>query len=271
MAVADGLDRYLYGLGKPAGHPQVAKWMRRHFDDRLLVRQVLLGSTEDGGDMTMEELQSEGSLGSELINSASWRSNAFDAPDEPTGVTLAGRPRNDRGTEPEASTPDHGAELDAAIEQMRSRGSWVRLLLLLVLLGAVAAGALLLLQGCGLLGEGGTGFPPEQVGTDVARRAAHVGGVLQPGDAGDRNLRQGGHASPRPDPFDPLISVPPFSELAGGSLRSHESWTLSDSGSGRTSSESVRGGLRGATARRFGKDRGTTGGSAPSPPGPPAS
>jgi len=51
---------------------------------------------------------------------------------------------------------------------------------MLIVAGVIAAAAVLLLQGCGLFGRGTSGFPPEQVGTDQARRAAHVGGEQTP-------------------------------------------------------------------------------------------
>jgi serine/threonine-protein kinase len=65
--LADALESFLYRGGRPAGTAQVSRYMKKHFDDRLAVRRGLVGSDDSGEIMVVQELQSETTLGSQLV------------------------------------------------------------------------------------------------------------------------------------------------------------------------------------------------------------
>jgi serine/threonine-protein kinase len=86
-AVAHGLETYLYGLGTPTGHAEVARWMRKVFNDRLIVRDALLDAPEDSGLLDIDGLrddQTESKLVGGPVGSASF---AAPARDLATGIT----------------------------------------------------------------------------------------------------------------------------------------------------------------------------------------
>ncbi len=101
-SLADDLEKFLYKRGEPAGTEQVAEYMRSHFDDRYAVRQALLGADDapGGGVLTMQDLQSETSLGSDIA----------------AGVEKSGRRRKAPISEP-APTGDPVDELLASLEE----------------------------------------------------------------------------------------------------------------------------------------------------------
>ena len=138
--LAHQLEGWLHSLGRPAGHAEVARWMRETFSDRLMVREALLTAPDDERASITPEPLSEGSS-SHLI-SGSIASSSFAPPPVPTGITKVERPEAKRAAEA-APGPDP-AELDREVEALRRQGArrraivWVLVAIVLGLAGAVA-------------------------------------------------------------------------------------------------------------------------------------
>ncbi len=129
-AVADALESYLYRGGRPAGAAQVSRFMKKHFDDRLAVRRALIGSEDDTGEiLTVRELQSETTLGSQLVDrekAARWA--------EQSGSRRLGM-ENESSV---SSLEDVDGEIAAIRSRARRRKRLIALAFLLGSLGLVA-------------------------------------------------------------------------------------------------------------------------------------
>ncbi|MFK7985698.1 MAG: serine/threonine protein kinase [Sandaracinaceae bacterium] len=145
--LARDLEKYLYSLGPPAGHAQVARWMRRVFSDRLIVREALMQSPQDLGSLEPEPMADEGEASSsQLLSSSTIGSPSFAPP-----------PRTEIGelssTLPAPAAPDTPSDIDDADEsaaenlalraQLRFRGVLVTLLCVVALALAAVVGYLL--------------------------------------------------------------------------------------------------------------------------------
>jgi len=112
-SLADDLEAFLYKGGLPAGAAQVGEYMRRHFDDRLAVRQALLGADDGagGGVLAVHDLHSETSLGSNIqhqVEKSGRRKKAAISeppPPDPVDELLASLDEPDNEVDPELSDP----------------------------------------------------------------------------------------------------------------------------------------------------------------------
>lgn len=138
-ALAHQLDAYLYGLGSPSGHAEVASWMRRVFSDRLLVREALLDTPEDSGPHGVESLRDDETQSNLIEGRVGTKSFAPPPIEEPTGVTQVASP----GAHRKATLED---DIDRTVADLkrrsRRRGT---LMLLLFVLALGLAGAVLYL------------------------------------------------------------------------------------------------------------------------------
>jgi hypothetical protein len=137
--MADDLDTFLHGLQIPGGHADVARWMREHFDDRLLVRQALLhaGSDGEGDDLSVDDLQSESSLGSHIYSEQQEsgpriRRQPLPAP-KPAEKPFRSDPPTTRIKPFSSRPPQPAVDVDEALGQMqRSRRIFLGITMLLL-------------------------------------------------------------------------------------------------------------------------------------------
>lgn len=95
-AFAAQLESWLYGLGVPSSHAEVAAWMRETFSDRRLVREGLLDAPEDSAPHDTTKLRDDQTVTNLVHGHVATRS--FAPPpisDPPTAVNRIGR-----GSEP---------------------------------------------------------------------------------------------------------------------------------------------------------------------------
>jgi len=136
--VAHHLERYLYGLGTPCGHPEVSSWMRRTFRDRLIVRDELLHAPEDSGPLSTDELRDDQTQSNVLGGHVNTASFAPPPMEMPTGVTQVELPAAAPAA-PETVEDDIDRTLAELRKRSRRRGN---ILLGVVGLTLILAGAL---------------------------------------------------------------------------------------------------------------------------------
>ncbi len=142
-ALAHELEQYLYSLGSPAGHAEVARWMKKTFEDRLLVREELLVAPEDSAPLEIHGLRDDQTQSSVLEGQVGTGSFLPPAVESPTGVTSVTIPASPQAVDPDEGRQDLGEHIDETLadlrKQNRRRGAVVTFLTLAVLgLGAAA-------------------------------------------------------------------------------------------------------------------------------------
>jgi len=141
--LARQLESYLYSLGRPAGHSEVAVWMRETFSDRLMVREALLTAPEDSGPIHIEQLtQGETSVSFVLPDGGiGYHSFAPPAPADGEEQTAVGTPTAKKAREEAVSQNEPAEGLDEELRSLRrtsGRRSAV-LWILLLIVGLLAA------------------------------------------------------------------------------------------------------------------------------------
>jgi len=114
---AHQLDKYLHGLGRPAGCAEVSRWMQSVFSDRLMVREELLVAPEDSGPLTLGIDDDESSTNASIAGPVGPTSFAPPLPSDRSGLTAVDTP----AARAKAQSADPGNEIDSALEELRRK------------------------------------------------------------------------------------------------------------------------------------------------------
>ena len=140
--LADQLEGYLHGLGRPVGHGQVGSWMRATFSDRLLVRDALLSAPEDSGPISTDSLADTEASSSHFVSGKIASSSFAPPPRSGFGVAAAGTPAAKKAAE-EARRVEVREDVDRTLDALRAQNRRrARLVWLFVALAVALAAAL---------------------------------------------------------------------------------------------------------------------------------